>query len=463
MKKGSFYTIISNGGQPKAEPRAGWIYTTSRNTYGLDNRGDKTRPRWIITDLLTGYQCGGHYDTRNAALDFITRADDFISERHNAPEAATARAIIAAAYKEQTPKAEQPPALKYIIEVYEANGTPRASFRRAAATAPELDIPAAYIDDYKREIRKNNKPGKVVFEETAPARLAYLITGQEETKADNTTTAPAEAPTEAQRAREEAILNDYIIEGRDPAKIKKLLDKTSNNAERFWDEVRNIAGNLSDHAQARYMVLAEALYKARFTAPQEAPTSPAEAAADEEPTTDTERPTETNRATTGDAAGADSETITTAGADTTGDPQTATETDGTTTGDQQTTNSTKAPQRATERATTTADRESTTDGRREPHRATQTATATAGAETRTAGADSHRPTQDAPRLDTHSPRGDPQPDGTNAEPNIRTILTMTFFNRHIKTGSPKQNQDLKKPRQLFDRVSASEVAGVVTV
>lgn len=86
--------------------------------------------------------------------------------------------------------------------------------------------------------------------------------------------------TEEQKNTERAFLSDYIIEARDSAKIERLLKDTSNRAELFWEEVRAIAGNLSDHAQSRYQVLAEALYKRRFTAP----TAPAADEAEQIPT-----------------------------------------------------------------------------------------------------------------------------------------------------------------------------------
>lgn len=260
MKKGAFYILLSGN---KTEAKTGWIYTTSRNTYGIDNRGDKARPRWIITDILTGYNIGSHYPTRAAAIDQIERMDDFISEKHSAPEHAAARAAIAEAYRNGTPAAEETPAARYIIEFYNSNGTPRAEIRRAAASAPELDIPAADIDAYKKEITKNTR-GKVEFIEKAPAELGYLL----------------RRPTEEQKNKERAFLSDYIIEARDSSKIERLLKDTSNRAELFWEEVRAIAGNLSDHAQSRYQVLAEALYKRRFTAP----TAPAADEAEQIPT-----------------------------------------------------------------------------------------------------------------------------------------------------------------------------------
>lgn len=77
----------------------------------------------------------------------------------------------------------------------------------------------------------------------------------------------ADPATEEQRNKERAFLSDYIIEARDSSKIERLLKDTSNRAELFWEDVRAIAGKLSDHAQSRYQVLAEALYKMRFTAP----------------------------------------------------------------------------------------------------------------------------------------------------------------------------------------------------
>lgn len=86
--------------------------------------------------------------------------------------------------------------------------------------------------------------------------------------------------TEEQKNKERAFLSDYIIEARDSAKIERLLKDTSNRAELFWEEVRAIAGNLSDHAQSRYQVLAEALYTRRFTAP----TAPAAEEAEQTPT-----------------------------------------------------------------------------------------------------------------------------------------------------------------------------------
>ena len=394
---------------------------------------------------MTGYQCGGQYDTRNAALDFIARIDDFISEKHLAPEHAAARETIANAYREKAPEAEQPPALKYIIEVYEANGTPRATFRRAAATAPELDIPAGWIDDYKREITKNNRPGKVIFEETAPARLAYLLSGsQEETKADNTTPAPT-TPAEV-AADEEPTTTDREPETATAPRLKYVF--------RTFTDWTIYAGMLSEEIitagsdeEARQKAIDLAAGKA-FTCNrmEEGQTARALYGADSD--TDPQTAAET------DGTNADKETPT----DSTEAPQRATETATETTAGADTTTADREPQRATERATTTADKESTTDGRREPQRATQTATA--GAET--AGADSHRPTQDAPRLDTHSPRGDPQPDGTNAEPNTRTILRLTFLKPHNVFRSPPRKNDFEKPIPVFDPVFEQEVAGVVT-
>lgn len=86
--------------------------------------------------------------------------------------------------------------------------------------------------------------------------------------------------TEEQKNKERAFLSDYIIEARDSSKIERLLKDTSNRAELFWEDVRRIAGSLSDHAQSRYQVLAEALYKRRFTAP----TTPAADEAEQIPT-----------------------------------------------------------------------------------------------------------------------------------------------------------------------------------
>lgn len=86
--------------------------------------------------------------------------------------------------------------------------------------------------------------------------------------------------TEEQKNKERAFLSDYIIEARDSAKVERLLKDTSNRAELFWEDVRRIAGSLSDHAQSRYQVLAEALYKRRFTAP----TTPAADEAEQIPT-----------------------------------------------------------------------------------------------------------------------------------------------------------------------------------
>lgn len=86
--------------------------------------------------------------------------------------------------------------------------------------------------------------------------------------------------TEEQKNTERAFLSDYIIEARDSAKVERLLKDTSNRAELFWEDVRRIAGSLSDHAQSRYQVLAEALYKRRFTAP----TAPAADEAEQIPT-----------------------------------------------------------------------------------------------------------------------------------------------------------------------------------
>ena len=317
MKKGAFYILLSGN---KTEAKTGWIYTTSRNTYGIDNRGDKARPRWIITDILTGYNIGSHYPTRAAAIDQIERMDDFISEKHSAPEHAAARAAIAEAYRNGTPAAEETPAARYIIEFYNSNGTPRAEIRRAAASAPELDIPAADIDAYKKEITKNTR-GKVEFLEEAPAELAYLL----------------RRPTEQQKNAERAFLSDYIIEARDSAKIERLLKDTSNRAELFWEEVRKIAGNLSDHAQSRYQVLAEALYKRRFTAP----TAPAADEAEQ-------IPTESHSA-----------------------PQSATET-ATTAAEEITPEETpKDPQRDAETRAAITDRETPAEAAEEPQRATE--------------------------------------------------------------------------------------------
>lgn len=90
----------------------------------------------------------------------------------------------------------------------------------------------------------------------------------------------ADPATEEQRNKERAFLTDYIIETRDSSKIDKLIRNTSREPDLFWEDVRAIAGNLSDHAQSRYQVLAEALYKRRFTAP----TAPAADEAEQIPT-----------------------------------------------------------------------------------------------------------------------------------------------------------------------------------
>ena len=100
--------------------------------------------------------------------------------------------------------------------------------------------------------------------------------------------------TEEQKNKERAFLSDYIIEARDSSKIERLLKETSNRAELFWEEVRAIAGNLSDHAQSRYQVLAEALYKRRFTAP----TTPAADEAEQTPTETASAPQSATETTT---------------------------------------------------------------------------------------------------------------------------------------------------------------------
>lgn len=100
----------------------------------------------------------------------------------------------------------------------------------------------------------------------------------------------ADPATEEQRNKERAFLSDYIIETRDSSKIEKLITSTSNDPDLFWEDARRIAGKLSDHAQSRYYILAEALYKIRFLGAQEAPTAPAADEAIQTPTEETKAP-----------------------------------------------------------------------------------------------------------------------------------------------------------------------------
>lgn len=55
------------------------------------------------------------------------------------------------------------------------------------------------------------------------------------------------------------MLEDYVMERADYAKIKKL--RTLNNIETFWDDVRKLTKRVtSDHSIGRWQILAEARY-----------------------------------------------------------------------------------------------------------------------------------------------------------------------------------------------------------
>ena len=55
------------------------------------------------------------------------------------------------------------------------------------------------------------------------------------------------------------MLEDYVMEHADYAKIKKL--RTLHNIETFWDDVRKLTTRVtSDHSIGRWQILAEARY-----------------------------------------------------------------------------------------------------------------------------------------------------------------------------------------------------------
>ena len=55
------------------------------------------------------------------------------------------------------------------------------------------------------------------------------------------------------------MLEDYVMENADYAKIKKL--RTLHNMETFWDDVRKFTARVySDHSIGRWQILAEARY-----------------------------------------------------------------------------------------------------------------------------------------------------------------------------------------------------------
>ena len=55
------------------------------------------------------------------------------------------------------------------------------------------------------------------------------------------------------------MLEDYVMERADYAKIKKL--RTLHNIETFWDDVRKFTSHVtSDHSIGRWQILAEARY-----------------------------------------------------------------------------------------------------------------------------------------------------------------------------------------------------------
>ena len=55
------------------------------------------------------------------------------------------------------------------------------------------------------------------------------------------------------------MLEDYVMENADYAKIKKL--RMLHNMETFWDDVRKFTARVySDHSIGRWQILAEARY-----------------------------------------------------------------------------------------------------------------------------------------------------------------------------------------------------------
>ena len=55
------------------------------------------------------------------------------------------------------------------------------------------------------------------------------------------------------------MLEDYVMEKADYAKIKKL--RTLNNVETFWKDVRKFTARVySDHSIGRWQILSEARY-----------------------------------------------------------------------------------------------------------------------------------------------------------------------------------------------------------
>lgn len=233
MKKGHFYILVCENGKKTVKRREGYIHETSRNKYGIDNRGDSRRPCWTFTDIDSGLSNGQTYRTRTAAGEACEQYENAIINNRTNEFYKESAAIIAEAYRaeQDAPKAKQPRPIKsrtynnfrkvweaiqkkgypaeeaaeitrrifddyeqnpaglpisgridlignrttYYIMIHYTNCTKRAEIRTNPAEM-YIDIPAAELDAQKREIRRND-PGAVFTDEIGKPYIFRTFTG----------------------------------------------------------------------------------------------------------------------------------------------------------------------------------------------------------------------------------------------------------------------------------------------
>lgn len=194
-KRGSFYTL-TNAGTIKKD---GYIYDSGRNKYGIDNRGTTSRPRWTVTDILSGLQIGSERPTKAAAIETALYYESKVIEQHNDPNNATmqkALAAIASAYKENpltNDAPRRPVKYGYIIDIYPTNdGTNTNRAQISPAAYPNyiyMDIPEADLTPIMQQIRQETPKAYFIDKQTGEE---IILLSAKNPKRDTTPTAKTE-------------------------------------------------------------------------------------------------------------------------------------------------------------------------------------------------------------------------------------------------------------------------------
>ena len=234
-KRGSFYTL-TNAGTIKKD---GYIYNSGRNTYGIDNRGTTSRPRWTATDILSGLQVGSERPTKAAAIETALYYESKVIEQHNDLNNATmqkALTAIADAYKNNPIDNDAPRRpVKYGYIVYKYTST--------SGTARAAIAPAKNPDCYYMDIPESDLP-RIIQQISQETPKAYFI--------DKTTgldIIPEGTPASTPTAKTESKRN------RLPRKFTKLYitmltDTTAGQAGTRATVYRNKYGELVEETES---------------------------------------------------------------------------------------------------------------------------------------------------------------------------------------------------------------------